>query len=153
MATFTARPDSRPPEGPEAELAGRLRAAVTRLHRRLRQQSYAGLTPTQASVLATVSRLGAPTLGELASAEQVQPPTVTRLVAAMEEAGLLARTADHDDRRVIRVALTAEGRRTLQRTRSLKTAFLTRRLAELRPTDRQDLERLVGLLERLTEEP
>ena len=120
-----------PAEPTDDELAARLRVAVTRLNRRLRQQSLAGLSPAQASALGSVNRLGTPTLGELALAEQVQPPTMTRLVASMETAGLLVRVADPVDRRVCRVRLTAEGRRALQRIRSLKNAYLARRLAEL----------------------
>ena len=73
----------------------RLRLAVTRLHRRLRQQSLAGLSPAQASALGAVNRLGSPTLGELAAIEQVQPPTMTRIVATLEDAG----TGDPGDRR------------------------------------------------------
>src|SRR6185437_5665306 len=80
------------------ELATRLRLAVTRLNRRLRQESYAGLSPAQASALGTVKRLGSPTLGELAVTEQVQPPTVTRLVGSLEGAGLVSREVDPDDR-------------------------------------------------------
>ena len=63
------------------EVAGRLRIAVNRLQRRLRQQSLEGLSPAQASALGTVNRLGRPSLGELASIEQVQPPSMTRIVA------------------------------------------------------------------------
>ena len=131
------------------ELATRLRVAVTRLNRRLRQQSLAGLSPAQASALGSVNRLGTPTLGELAVAEQVQPPTMTRLVAAMEGAGLVARLADADDGRVCRVRLTGEGRRTLEHIRTLKNAFLARRFAELEPSDRAALAELTALLERL----
>jgi DNA-binding MarR family transcriptional regulator len=137
----------------DTDVASRLRVAVTRLHRRLRQQSYAGLSPSQAALLGTVGRLGAPTLGELATAEQVQPPTMTRLVASMEDQGLMTRTADAADRRVARVTLTGEGRRTLQRIRSLKTAFLSERLASLDAADRADMERLISLLEALNEAP
>jgi DNA-binding MarR family transcriptional regulator len=136
-----------------AEIATRLRAATTRLGRRLRQHSLAGLSPAQASVLATVSRLESPTLGELATAEQVQPPTVTKLVATMEHGGLLLRRTDPVDRRVVRVRLSSEGRRTLQRVRSLKTAFLTRQLMALPETERREAAHLVELLERLTGEP
>lgn len=138
---------------PDEDLAGRLRVAVTRLNRRLRQQALAGLSPTQAQALATVNRLGAPTLGELASAEQVQPPTMSRLVAGIEAAGLLRRRPDRSDGRVLRVELTAEGRRTLERIRSLKDAYLTRRLAALEPAARAEVSDLVGLLERLVQEP
>jgi DNA-binding MarR family transcriptional regulator len=137
--------------GPAAdeELAARLRSAVTRLNRKLRQQALAGLSPAQASALGTVNRLGSPTLGELAAAEQVQPPTATRLVTSMEEAGLVAREIDGLDRRVVRVRLTAEGRRNLQRIRTLKNAFLTRRLAALDPAEQALAERLTSLLEHL----
>src|SRR5580692_9927023 len=107
------RADRRPEA--EEELAARLRVAVTRLNRKLRQQALAGLSPAQASALGTVNRLGSPTLGELAAAEQVQPPTATRLVASLESAGLVARETDVADRRVVRVRATAEGRRNLQR--------------------------------------
>jgi DNA-binding MarR family transcriptional regulator len=131
------------------ELAARLRVAVTRLNRKLRQQSLAGLSPAQASALGMVNKLGTPTLGELATAEQVQPPTVTRLVTSMENAGLLAKETDDADRRVVRVRITAEGRRTLQRIRTLKNAFLTRRLAALDPAELASAEDLARLLEHL----
>jgi DNA-binding MarR family transcriptional regulator len=137
--------------GPKAddELAARLRVAVTRLNRKLRQQALAGLSPAQASALGTVNRLTNPTLGELAAAEQVQPPTVTRLVTSMESAGLVARETDGVDRRVVRVRITAEGRRNLQRIRTLKNAFLTRRLAALNPAEKMLADDLTSLLEHL----
>jgi len=133
----------------DIELATRLRVAVTRLNRRLRQQSLAGLSPAQASALGTVNRLTSPTLGELAAAEQVQPPTVTRLVTSLESAGLVTREVDGADRRVVRVQVTAEGRRTLQRIRTLKNAYLTRRLAALEPVEQELAEALTALLEHL----
>jgi DNA-binding MarR family transcriptional regulator len=133
----------------DEELASRLRAAVVRLNRKLRQQALAGLSPAQASALGTVNRLGSPTLGELAAAEQVQPPTVTRLVAFLETAGLVARETDEVDRRVVRVNITAEGRRNLQRIRSLKNAYLNRRLAALDPAEQQLAESMTSLLEHL----
>jgi DNA-binding MarR family transcriptional regulator len=133
----------------EEELATRLRVAVTRLNRKLRQQALAGLSPAQASALGTLNRLGSPTLGELAAAEQVQPPTATRLVTTLERAGLVARETDGDDRRVVRVRITAEGRRNLQRIRTLKNAYLTRRLAALDPPERAQADSLTRLLEHL----
>ena len=123
--------------------------AVVRLNRKLRQQALAGLSPAQASALGTVNRLASPTLGELAAAEQVQPPTVTRLVASLESAGLVARETDDVDRRVVRVRITAEGRRNLQRIRSLKNAYLNRRLAALDPAEQQLAESMTSLLEHL----
>jgi DNA-binding MarR family transcriptional regulator len=136
----------------ETELAARLRLAVLRLSRRLRQQVAGGVTSTQVSALATVERLGTPTLGELAASEQVRPPSMTRNVVGLEAAGLVRRRVDDDDRRVARVMLTAEGRRVLQRSRSLRTAFLARRLRRLSESERQSLGDLVRLLEKLVDE-
>lgn len=131
----------------DLDVAVRLRTAVTRLNRRLRQQSLGGVSPAQASMLAMVDRLGCPTLGELARAEQVQPPTATRLVSQMEEAGLVSRTADATDRRVARVAVTTKGRKELERIRRLKTAYLVERLESLSSGDRAQAAQLVALLE------
>jgi DNA-binding MarR family transcriptional regulator len=149
--TALADPQAAAVGGPAAndELATRLRVAVTRLNRKLRQQALAGLSPAQASALGTVNRLVNPTLGELAAAEQVQPPTVTRLVTSLENAGLVAREIDGVDRRVVRVRITPEGRRNLQRIRTLKNAFLTRRLAALDPAQQSLAEDLTRLLEHL----
>jgi DNA-binding MarR family transcriptional regulator len=150
LTTTVADPQSTAARsGADQELSARLRVAVTRLNRKLRQQALAGLSPAQASALGTVNRLGSPTLGELAAAEQVQPPTVTRLVTSLEGAGLVVRETDAVDRRVVRVRITAEGRRNLQRIRTLKNAYLTRRLAALDPAEQELAEALTGLLEHL----
>jgi len=146
-------PAAPPAPGSEAEIAARLRLAVTRLARRLRQQVAGGVTPSQVSALATVERLGTPTLGELAASEQVQPPSMTKMVVGLEAAGLVSRREDDSDRRIVRVSLTADGRRALHRSRSLRTAYLVRRLRALDRGDRAALEELVRLLERLVEQP
>jgi DNA-binding MarR family transcriptional regulator len=137
----------------DAELAARLRLAVTRLARRLRQQVAGTVTSSQVSALATVERLGAPTLGELASSEQVQPPSMTKMVVGLEAAGLVRRREDDADGRIVRVELTAEGRRALQRSRSLRTAYLVRRLHALSDDDRARLGDVVTLLEHLVDQP
>ncbi|HEY2213716.1 MAG TPA: MarR family transcriptional regulator [Acidimicrobiales bacterium] len=136
---------------PSEELASRLRQCINRLHRQLRQESLAGLSPAQASALGSVMRLGSPTLGELATREQVQPPTMTRIVASLLDAGQVTRVTDASDRRSARVRLTPAGRRTLERIRTLKTAFLVRRLSELEPVEQSKAEELVALLEHLVE--
>lgn len=134
------------------ELAGRLRVAVTKLSRRLRQEAVTGVTPSQESALASINRLGRPTLGEVAQAERVQPPTMTRVIAGMEAAGLVSRLADPDDGRVTRVELTRSGRSALERIRSLKTVYLARRLALLSPGERERAAALTSLLEELVED-
>jgi len=135
------------------ELAGRLRLAINRLQRRLRQESLAGLSPAQASALGSVYRLGSPTLGELAAVEQVQPPTMTRIVATLSDSGMVTRVTDTADRRSARVRVTPAGKRCLERIRTLKNAFLTRQLAELNLEEQARAGELVDLLEHLLREP
>jgi DNA-binding MarR family transcriptional regulator len=135
------------------EVAERLRIAVNRLQRRLRQESLGGLSPAQASALGSVGRHGSPTLGELATLEQVQPPSMTRIVASLTEAGMVTRVADANDRRSVRVRITPEGERALDRVRTRKNAFLLRRLSELSTEEQQQAAELVGLLEHLLVEP
>jgi DNA-binding MarR family transcriptional regulator len=137
----------------DVELPSHLRLVVTRLARRLRQESAGGLTPSQTSALATISRHDGVTPSELADLERVRRPTVTRVIDSLEEAGLVTRTADQADRRVCRVAATAAGTALLEELRSRKTAYLARRLATLSPDELQTLARAAVLLERLLEDP
>ncbi len=141
-----------PPEAiTDRDLAERLRLAVTRLARRLRQQSGVDASPTQLSALATIERRGPITLGDLAAAERVKPPTVTAAVSRLEAEGFVARHIDPADRRIVRVEVTASGRKLLARNRSRKTAELDRRLQSLTPEDRATLDRAVDVLDRLLE--
>ncbi|MFI5036297.1 MAG: MarR family winged helix-turn-helix transcriptional regulator [Acidimicrobiales bacterium] len=140
-------------ETADHETAARLRRAVTRLNRRLRASALGGVSPAQASMLASIDRLGHPTLGDLAVAEQVQPPSVTRVVQVMEEAGYVTCGPDPDDRRSTRVRLTPLGRRELTTIRHRKTEFLERAIHTLSAVDRRRVRDLVGLLEHFVEEP
>ena len=88
------------------EEAARLRNAVTRLARRLRQHSSAGITPSQLAVLGSLRRSGPVTLNELAAAESVSAPSISRIVRALEDQGLVARVTVEDDRRSSMVGLT-----------------------------------------------
>jgi DNA-binding MarR family transcriptional regulator len=134
------------------DLAARLRAAVTRLNRRLRSTSLGEASPGQASALATIERLGSPALNELAAAEQVRPPSMTRLVDALEGEGLVERRVDANDRRCQRVSLTPAGRKALAVIRSRKTAYLEARLTKLSDEDRDTVGRALSILERLAED-
>jgi DNA-binding MarR family transcriptional regulator len=138
---------------PDLELAGRLRLSVTRLARRLRQESAEGLTPSQTSALATLDRCGPLSPSELAAAERIQRPTATRVIAGLEQAGLAERIADPEDRRSTSVKLTPQGRKMLARLRSRKNAYLAQRLAVMRPDELATLERAAELIERLIEDP
>jgi DNA-binding MarR family transcriptional regulator len=132
-----------------AALASRLREAVTRLARRLRQQAESGVTPSQLVALSSIERAGSLTIGELCQAEQVQPPTMTRIVGALVEAGLVAREPDPGDRRVVRVRVTPAGARLLERSRSRKDQYLVKRLRGLEPEQLAVLERAAEILDRL----
>jgi DNA-binding MarR family transcriptional regulator len=133
----------------DPELVSRTRMAVLRLARRLRQQASAGITPSQQSALAAVEHSGPLTLGALAAIENVQPPSITRIVAALEDQGYVARTASPDDRRVTTVAVTPAGTRELRTIREERNAWLRSRLATLDPADLHRLEDALPVLERL----
>ena len=143
MTTTTAPPDT--------QLASRLRLAVMRLARVLRQKAQEGITPSQLSALVSVEREGPVTLGELAALEGVQPPTMTRIVAALEDEQLVEREVDPSDRRISRLHITAAARRLLDKNRSRKTAYLASRMRTLSDEDREVLARAAALLEKMTE--
>ena len=134
------------------EVANRLRLVVMRLARRLRQQEEGPITPSQVSAIHSIEKLGPVTLGELAAAERVQPPSMTRIVSALEENGYVVREVDAGDRRIARLHLTAEGRRVIERGRRRRTEYLAARLGRLEPDDVAALERALPLLERMLEE-
>lgn len=135
------------------ELAFRLHAAAIHLLRRLRQEDAAlGVSPARASALSVLAFGGARTLGELAAAEQVTAPTMSRLVAALEAEGVVAREPDPADGRVVRLHATAAGLRLIERGRARRAARLAARLAALAPAELAALERAVALLERLLPE-
>ena len=134
------------------ELAARLRLAITRTARRLRQQAGSDLSPSLASALATIERSGPLTPSELAAAESVQRPTATRIVARLEQAGLVTRAGDPDDGRVSLVSASADGRTLLRQLRTRKDAYLAQRLRGLDPADAEALERAATVLERVLED-
>jgi DNA-binding MarR family transcriptional regulator len=132
-------------------MTSRLRMVVARLSRRLRQEANEGATPSQLAALATVERHGPITLGDLAGHERVRPPTMTRIVAGLEETALLRRETDPADRRVARVTITPEGSRLLVRSRTRKDQFLAEMLEQLDADELAVVERAVPILERLIE--
>jgi DNA-binding MarR family transcriptional regulator len=139
-------------EASDLELAARLRLSVTRLARRLRQQSGEGLTPSQNSALASIERHGALTPSELATIERIQRPTATRVLAGLTDSGLVARETDKLDRRVSRVRITPAGAALLKRVRSRKNAYLVRRLRRLTPEQLELLEQAAALIEQLIDD-
>jgi DNA-binding MarR family transcriptional regulator len=134
-----------------SEIASRLRLAIARMARRMRQEAGGGLTASQAAALATVERHGPLTPSELADVERVQRPSATRIIAWLAEAGLVARAPDPSDGRASLVSLTKAGAAELKRLRTRKSAYLARRMRELDAADVAALERAAEVLERMLE--
>src|SRR3954465_4463753 len=134
------------------DLAVRLRLAITRTSRRLRQEAGTGLSPSLTAALATVDRHGPLTPSELAARERVQRPTATRRVARLEELGVLQRTADPQDRRSSLLSVTPAGRALLEEQRQRKAARPAHRIEGLEPEERAALDRAAAILERLLED-
>ncbi|HUQ80864.1 MAG TPA: MarR family transcriptional regulator [Gemmatimonadaceae bacterium] len=130
------------------QTADRLHSAAIHLLRRLRREdAKTGLSAPRLSALSVVVFGGPLTLGELASAEQVKPPTMTRLVSALEDEGLVTREPDASDGRLTRIRATAKGRTLLMRGRANRVAALTAEVRALPGADRDVVERAVTILE------
>jgi DNA-binding MarR family transcriptional regulator len=134
----------------DAALASSLRISVMRLARRLRlERSGDDRTLNQLAVLGTLDRLGPMSVGELASSEKVKPPSMTRTVACLEEAGLVTRRPHDTDRRQVVVELTDAARDVLADDRRRRDAWLAQRLGALDADELELLHRVAPLLERL----
>ncbi|WP_145904853.1 MarR family winged helix-turn-helix transcriptional regulator [Kitasatospora viridis] len=118
----------------EEDLAAvsQLRSSVMRLARRLRhQQVEHSLSPTEVGVLGTLARCGSATPGELARREHVQPPSMTRIIAMLEEKGLVRRESHPQDRRQVVVSMTDQAAEILDESRRLRNAWLAELAAQL----------------------
>jgi DNA-binding MarR family transcriptional regulator len=140
----------------DAGLASALRISVSRLARRLRAERLAkGLEPslsdTQLAALAALERHGDMTPGELAEHEKVQPPSMTRVIALLEERGLVMRAPHATDRRQVVLTVTEQGREVVLQSRRLREAWLAQRLRELTPQERATLRAAAPILEKLSQ--
>jgi DNA-binding MarR family transcriptional regulator len=126
--------------------------AFLRVGRRLRQQTHAGITPSQLSALSTVHRHGPLTLGDLAGLENVQPPSISRIVGALEGEGYVERTADDSDRRVALVEITTKGADELDQIRKHRDEWLADRLDALTVENRRRVLDALPAIEQLLAE-
>lgn len=135
----------------DAGLASELRLSVMRLRRRLANERHPDneLSLNQMAVLGALYRNGDLTVGELATLERVQPPSMTRTVNCLEEGGYVARRPHETDGRQVLVVLSESGRATVLADRARRDAWLARRLRDLSPEDRAVLRRAAPILERL----
>ena len=133
-----------------AQLAVLVRDAITRVNRRMRQTRPVGnLTHSQISALQSLDLGGALTPRELAEAERVQPPTLTRIVSRLEEMGLIVRTPHPSDGRQVILALSPAGRELLEGYRRSRDEWLAQRLSELGPEERDTVARAAEILARI----
>ncbi len=129
-----------------------LRGAVLILARRLRhQQAGDELSPSESAVMGRVGRAGPMTPGQLAKSEHVQPPSMTRIIERLEARGFVRRDADPSDRRQVLVSRTSIGDEFVQRSRMVRTAWLTRQLGQLEPIDQRSIAAATAALTRLAE--
>ena len=140
----------------DAGLASALRISVSRLARRLRAERLTkglepGLSDTQIAALAALERHGEMTPGELAEHEKVQPPSMTRVITALQDGGLVMRRPHTTDRRQVMLIVTDRGRAVVQQSRHLREAWLARRLRELTPQERATLRAAAPILEKLSQ--
>src|SRR3954451_9619355 len=132
-------------------LASHLRLAIARTNRRMRQEG-GGLPASQHSALVSVERFGPLTPSELAVHERIQRPTATRVIAKLEESGLVQRTADPKDKRSALIALTPAGQDLLLTVRHAKDVYLEQRLETLSPEELTTLQEAARILERMLDE-
>lgn len=134
----------------EPVLASRLRLAVVRLNRKLRaQRTDQTVSLTQIAALSTLYKRGALTPGKLAAKEGVQPPSMTRVIAALEDMGYVERTPHPTDGRQSIVTLTEAGTAFVEATISVREAWLDRKLAELTGDERAVLARAAEIIDRM----
>lgn len=134
----------------QPELAGRLRLSVIRLSRRLRsQRTDEAITLTQLSALYTLGSCRAMTPSELAASERVRPPSMTRVISSLEEAGLVSRRQHPTDGRQSIIELTAAGSTLLAEEASARERWLDKRLAELTEDERETLSRATEIIDRV----
>jgi DNA-binding MarR family transcriptional regulator len=133
----------------EIEMASRLRLVVGRLNRRIRIDGRESVPPLQLSAMVTVEELGPLRLSELARREAVSVPTMSRVLAALDEQQLVVRTPDPQDARSALVTLSEEGARRLAQVRSHRTALVARRLRRLDAAQRAALAAALPALEAL----
>ena len=129
-------------------------AAIHALRHVRREDSATGVPPAQLSALSVLVFGGPRTLGELAAAEQVRPPTMTRIVQALEAEGLVRRESDPRDGRVQRLSATAKGRRVMQQARKRRVTNLATLLERLSPAEITRVQESAKLVEQaLAQEP
>jgi DNA-binding MarR family transcriptional regulator len=136
-----------------AELAAQLRPSLLRLTRIVRNQRVdMSVTLTQISAMGTLRKHGPMSAGELASCERVQPPSMTKVLASLEERGLVRRETHPSDRRQVIVAITDEGLALLQSERESRDAWLSRRLGALTAEERALIRKVIPVLDKLADQ-
>jgi DNA-binding MarR family transcriptional regulator len=133
----------------EVSSAARLRLALTRVLRALRRHGDSSLTPSQVSALSTLEEFGALRISAIATNESLGAPAATRVVASLEELGLVVRTNDPGDKRASLIELTERGRSTLSELWRERTLDINAMLERLSPKERAAIEAALPALEKI----
>ena len=135
-----------------ATVAANLRMAMMRMVRRIKKQTDGEHSVSEISALASLTRLGIITVGELAESEGVSRPSMTVMVGNLMEQGLVSKEADASDRRLVRVRVTSAGDRVLAASRTRRNAYLAKRLRSLPAAELRTLEVAAEILDRIVKE-
>ena len=133
------------------DTVAKLRLAIVRTARRMRQEAGADISPTLLAALGTIDRHGPITPSELADVERIQRPTATRIATALEERGLILRASDPTDGRASLLSVSTEGRALLKRLRKRKNAYLSRSLRDFSDEELETLAKAADVIERMLE--
>jgi DNA-binding MarR family transcriptional regulator len=140
-------------KGTSAELAAQLRPSLLRLTRIVRNQRVdMSVTLTQLSAMGTLHKRGPMSAGDLAACEKVQPPSMTKVLASLEERDLVRRDPHPSDRRQAIIAITDAGVALLDSERRSRDEFLSQRLSQLTPDERAVLRNVIPVLDKLAEQ-
>ncbi len=138
---------------PAAELASQLRPSLLRLTRIVRNQRVdTSVTLTHLSAMATLYKFGAMSAGDLATCEKVQPPSMTKVLATLEDHGLVSREPHPSDKRQAIIAITPAGVTLLEEEQRSRDRWLSRQLECLTAEERALLERVVPILDKLADQ-
>ncbi|GHO71589.1 hypothetical protein KSC_104810 [Ktedonobacter sp. SOSP1-52] len=141
---------SNPPENNAIDIANRLHSVAIHLLRRVRQEDpLTGLSPARLSALSVVGFGGPCTISDLAEAEQVAVPTISRIVAALVSEGLVERQTDTRDRRTIHLMATPKGMQVLREGQLRRSVQLGNLLAQLTPAEQETIEQAIASMERM----
>lgn len=143
---------SAPNQDTTLELASRVRQVIVPLARQIQRRTMGNFTPTELSIIGAVLRHEPISLRDLAARERLSPPTISKVIAALERDDMVKRIPDVQDRRVCRVQITAAGRQWVDTTRTARNEWLAERIVLLSLDERKELSAAITVLQRFIDD-